>query len=321
MRGDPSSRALPFQISRRIYPGIAQILFAIAHRLAPWNVNGLRLIFLLADITTLLVLVALLRDLRRSPLWVALFWCNPLMVMATVATVHVDALLPPLILGAFLAMHRRKPILSLALLALASGVKIWPVLLAPLLIRSSLSDHRRLLLPVIAFVVIAAATLLPLLAASGSGHSGLSSYAANWSNDNAPFARAIAFFHWLWGEGSKGAEQLLRLDLVGAGGLVALALAMPVKDLRDHLTRALAITATLFYLSPSQFPWYALWFMPLAALLQCWPLLLASVTLTIYYASLPLAHVATLHAVPIWAWLLWRRFAPRPAAKFGASEA
>lgn len=92
----------------------------------------------------------------------------------------------------------------------------------------------------------------------------------------------MAFFHWLQSEESKRAEQFLRLGLAGAGGLVALALAMsPVKDLRDHLTRALALTASLFYLSPAQFPWYALWFMPLAALLQCWPLLLASVTLPI----------------------------------------
>ncbi len=296
-----------------IYPGTAQIAFAVAQWLAPWNLDGLRLVFLVADATTLLVLIALLRDLRRSPLWVALFWCNPLMVLATTATVHVDALLPPLVLGAFLAMHRRRPTFSLTLLALAAGVKIWPLLLAPLLMRSSLSDPRRLCLPTTAFVAIAAATLLPLFAASGSGQSGLSAYAARWSNNNAPFAWVIAFFHWLRGEESKCAEQLLRLGLAGAGGLVALALAMPpVKDLRDHLTRALAVTATLFYLSPAQFPWYVLWFMPLAALLQCWPLLLASVTLPIYYLFFP--QVAFLHAAPVWASLLWQGFAPRAAA-------
>ncbi len=66
-----------------IYPGTAQIAFAVAQWLAPWNLDGLRLVFLVADATTLLVLIALLRDLRRSPLWVALFWCNPLMVLAS----------------------------------------------------------------------------------------------------------------------------------------------------------------------------------------------------------------------------------------------
>lgn len=303
-----------------IYPGTAQIVFAVAQRLAPWNVDSLRLTFLVGDAATLLILIALLRDLRRSPLWVALFWCNPLMVLATVATVHVDALLPPLVLGAFLAMHRRRPTLSLVLLALAAGVKIWPLLLAPLLMRGSLSDPRRLFLPVTAFVVIASATLLPLFAASGSGHSGLTAYTASWSNNNAPFAWAIACFRWLLGEESKGAEQFLRLGLAGAGGLVALAFAMPpVKDLRDHLTRALAVTATLFYLSPAQFPWYALWFMPLAALLQCRPLLLASVTLPIYYLFFPL--VAFLHAAPVWASLLWQGVAPRAAAYIRSARA
>jgi alpha-1,6-mannosyltransferase len=303
-----------------IYPGTAQIVFAVAQRFVPWNVDGLRLIFLLADAATLLILIALLRDLRRSPLWVALFWCNPLMVLATAATVHVDALLPPLVFGAFLAMHRCRPTLSLTLLALAAGVKIWPLLLAPLLMRGSLSDPRRLFLPVTAFVTIATATLLPLLAVSGSGHSGLNAYAVGWSNNNALFAWAIASLHWLWGEESQGAEQLLRLSLAGAGGLVAIALAMPpVKDLRDHLTRALAVTATLFYLSPAQFPWYALWFMPLAALLQCWPLLLASVTLPSYYLFFPL--VAFLHAAPVWASLLWQGFAPRAATYIRSARA
>lgn len=317
--GRPLLDGVTFPNLTSIYPGTAQIVFAMAQRLAPWNVNGLRLIFLLADVATLLALVALLRALRRSPLWVALFWCNPLMVMVTVATVHVDALLPPLILGAFLAMHRRKPILSLALLALATGVKIWPVLLAPLLMRGDLLKPR-LLLPALTFVAIAAATLLPLLAASGSGHSGLSAYSASWSNNNGPFAGTIAFLHWLWGEQGNSLERLLRLGLAGAGTVAAVAFTMqPMNGLRDHLTRALAIAATLFYLSPAQFPWYALWFMPLAAVLECWPLLLASVTLTIYYASIPLSHVAALHAVPIWAWLLWWRFAPSAAAKLRVS--
>ena len=55
--------------------------------------------------------------------WLRSYWCNPLAALAGAATVHVDALLPPLVLGAFLAMRRMRPALASALLALAVGVQ------------------------------------------------------------------------------------------------------------------------------------------------------------------------------------------------------
>ena len=328
--GRPVLDRINFPDFTSIYPGVAQLAFAAAHRLAPWSVDGLRLVFLMADAATLAVIVALLDDLGRSPMWAALYWCNPLVTLASVAAVHVDALLPPLVLGAFLAIHRARPVLASTLLALAVGVKIWPVLLAPLLLRNSLANWRRLVPAAVIFALVASAALAPLFAEAFSGDSGLRAYAASWRINNAPFAWMSAALGWLMDGDS--ASRLLRLGLAGAGATVALLVAArPVTGLDDHLSRALAIAATVFYLSPAQFPWYALWFLPLAALMQCWPLLLASATLPAYYLFFPLAEmgerdlfqngVAFLHAAPVWAWLLWRRFGPGPARKDGARAA
>jgi hypothetical protein len=111
---------------------------------------------------------------------------------------------------------------------------------------------------------------------------------------------------------------VLRMALGLVVGSVAIWQARrPVTDTADILWRALIITATLFYLSPTQFPWYAAWFLPFAAVLANRPLLLASVLLPVYYLFFPLAAVdrmdaftfgvASLHAVPVLAWLAWRR--------------
>lgn len=307
-----------------IYPGTAQLAFAAAHRLAPWSLDGLRVLFVLADTATLVMIVALLNDLGRSRMWAALYWCNPLVTLAGAATAHVDALLPPLVLGAFIAMNRMRPALASALLAFAVGVKIWPALLAPLLMRNSFADRRRLALAACVFTLVSAAVLAPLAAEMFSGRSGLSAYATLWYNNNAPFAWLSTALGRLSQGDSFWANALPRSALAGAGAITALLIAArPVQDLSDHLARALAVCATIFYLSPAQFPWYALWFLPLAAVTQRWPLLLASATLPEYYLFFPLAEmgerdlfqngVALLHAAPVWAWLGWSRISPYPA--------
>lgn len=73
-----------------IYPAFAQLAFAAAHRLAPWSVDGLRFIFLLADVATLGAILALLSDLGRSRMLAALYWCNPLVVLASAEALRPD---------------------------------------------------------------------------------------------------------------------------------------------------------------------------------------------------------------------------------------
>jgi len=51
------------------------------------------------------------------------------------------------------------------------------------------------------------------------------------------------------------------------------------------LNKVLCLTATLFLLSPAQFPWYAAWMMPFLAFHPSLALLALSALLPIYYAS------------------------------------
>lgn len=301
-----------------IYPGAAQLAFAAAHIVAPWSVDGLRLIFVIADVATLGILLQVLDELDRPRMMSALYWCNPLIVFAGAATVHVDLLLGPLVLGAIFAAYRMRSIACSALLALAVGVKIWPVILAPLIARTHLDRGRCPVIAIFVFGIVAGTLLAPLFAASFTDRSGLAAYAAHWQNNNAPFAWLCGLFDCASGDDSRSTAKALRFLSGFSAAVVAVIVALrPVEDLRDLLTRALIVAATVFYLSPAQFPWYALWFLPLAAAVQCWPLLLASATLPLYYLFFPMAAmdqralfqngVAILHAAPVWAWFLWRR--------------
>jgi hypothetical protein len=301
--------ALPFAHLRTIYPATAQAAFLLAHLFAPWEVVGLRLVMLAAEGATLVLLVLLLRRMGLPMMRAAVWWCCPLLPLVLVNAAHVDALLPPLLVGALLATLAGRGAAAGALLGLAAGVKVWPLLLAPLLWRWLPATAR---LPGVAALAIAGGvTLAPLAATALAPDAGLTAYAGGWSANNAPFAWVQAVF-------GAEATRLLRPLLALAGAAVALAVALPAPGPPAALARgALIVAATVFYLSPAQFPWYAVWFMPFATLLACRALLLPAALLPLYWLWFPLrdlglgavfAHgVAALHALPVLAALLLHR--------------
>lgn len=307
----PAGEALAAEVNfahlRSIYPGTAQAGFALAHVMAPWQMLGLRLLTLTAEAATLCLGVLLLRRAGLPPARAAIWWCCPLVPVLLVGNAHVDALLPPLLLGALLATLAGRGVTAGVLLGLAAGVKLWPVLLAPLLGRALPPGAR--LGAALALAVAGGATVLPLLATAALPDAGLSAYAGGWVLNNAPFA-------WLrlWAP-----EALLRPAVAVTAGLVALAVAWRAPPGPEGLIRAaMIIAAVVFYLSPAQYPWYAVWFMPLAALLAFRPLLLPAALLPLYWLWFPMDRagqsdafnlgVALLHVLPVAAALLvrWR---------------
>jgi alpha-1,6-mannosyltransferase len=129
---------------------------------------------------------------------------------------------------------------------------------------------------------VSVATLVPLLATAVAPDAGLVAYASGWLAGNAPFAWAVSLF-------GAEAEPALRAALAVGGALIALAVAVkrPGDD-RATVARALVVAAAVFYLSPAQFPWYVVWFMPFALLLACRALLLPAALLPVYWLAVPL---------------------------------
>jgi hypothetical protein len=266
---------LPFVRLRTIYPATAQAAFLLAHWIAPWEVLGLRLVMLGAEVVGVLLLVILLRRMGLPVMRAAVWWCCPLLPLILTNGAHVDALLPPLLIGALLATLSGRGGLAGMLLGLAAGVKVWPVLLAPLLARWLPPGARAR--AGLAFGLVTAAALAPLLATIAAADAGLNAYASGWLANNAPLAWAKAAF-------GPGIDPVLRPLLAMSGAAVALAMALRAPGPPEALVRrVLVVAAVTFYLSPAQYPWYAVWFLPFAAALGCRPLLLPAVLLPLYY--------------------------------------
>jgi hypothetical protein len=301
---------LPFAHLRSIYPGTAQAGFALAHLLAPYEMLGLRLVMLGGEAATLWLMLALLRRAGWPTGRAAIWWCCPLLPVLLVGNAHVDALLVPLLLGAAWAALAARGMMAGVLLGLAAGVKLWPVLLAPLLARAL--PREAWLAAALGFTVAAGVTIAPLLVSLAAPDAGLRAYAGQWLVNNAPFAWARAVLGLL----VERPDAWLRPGAALLGGVAALLIAWrAVPGPAGLLGGMMAVGAVTFYLSPANYPWYALWFLPFAALTAFRPLLLAAVLLPVYWLWFPMDRagmsgwftftLAALHALPV-AWALAR---------------
>lgn len=311
---DIASR-INFPELRTIYPGTAQVLFGIAHLIAPWKVDGLRAVLLVAELCTFGLLIAWLGELGRPLLLVSLYWANPLIVLCLANQVHVDALIPPLLLGAMLLVQKdRGHGMAGALIGAAAGVKLWPLLMVPLCLGAVWPDKIKAAKVVLGFAAVSTIAVAPLAFYSAQEGSGLVAYATRWSNNNAIYAWSGTALRQL-GATPAVAEALLRGVLSAMIALTVIWLALRVSRAALPLASAgLFATAALFYLSPAQFPWYAVWFLPFAVLAGNRPLLFASATLPSYFLFFPLSlrgetslfmhYVSLIHAAPVLLWLL-----------------
>ena len=120
---------------RTIYPGGAEAAFVGAHTAGIRTPTGWKLLVVLADIATVVALVALLRR-RGAPTRHALLYAwNPLPVLAFAGSGHLDALAVLPIVLAVAAWDADRPGVTGGLLGAAVAIKLYPLLLLPAFLR------------------------------------------------------------------------------------------------------------------------------------------------------------------------------------------
>ena len=279
-----------FPAYRTVYPPAAQLLFRLAHAIAPGSVAVWKLLTALLDLGTCLLLVRILGHLGRPREEVLLYAWNPLAIKELAGSGHADALMIFLLV---LAVERvligagRTPsgprracaeIAGLAAWAGASAAKLGALVLAPLVARRTRMRWwwiapAALVLPSLPFV-----RGLPALFDS------LAVYGREWIA-NAGVWGAV---RWIAGAAGAGRPELWAHALT-KGVLIALIAVLtwrvaprrrarpgPEADRRFVHAAFLALAATVL-LSPAVMPWYLLWALPLAVAVgyRSWSLLTA----------------------------------------------
>lgn len=294
---------------RTIYPPITQSIFAFTHTLNPWSLQTWRGVLLVFDLATLALIFALLKILRRPLAYAIVYWWCPLAVKEIFNSAHMDALVFPFVLGAILLAIRGRRLAATALATLGLGVKIWPIMLVPLLARSDLTKPRRL----VAHVLIAALLIAPMawwiLSGRLGGDSALVIYAKSWANNSLLYQCQISIcetiftaMHW--------PDRFLHLPPRVLGGAIMLALLIGVTRHAwtapsQLINRVLLLVGALLLVSPTQFPWYFVWLLPLLSLRLYWPALLYTATLPLYYYSYQYPWVLWIEHAPPLVWMTW----------------
>ena len=180
---------LPAKISfpdmRTIYPPLAQVFFLASHQMFGDSVSGMKLLLVLIDIVSLLVLIPLLRRLGLLPEMVLVYAWSPLSVMYFALDGHIDALgILFLVLCIFLASTSRH-IAAAVTLGLAGLAKVYPLLVAPFLMKGG-EGQRRLWAPAIPVVMFVFGCWL-YLEPTGGLYESLFVFSRQWSFNGSVF--------------------------------------------------------------------------------------------------------------------------------------
>jgi len=292
------------------YPLIAQAAFVISYYLEPWSLTSWRLVCLACEALTLFLLVGLLDSLGRDRLWALLYWWNPLAIIEIVNRAHMEALLLPPLVAVLYFAARQQNTASAAALAGAVGVKFWPVLLAPLLFRYFYRLGTSWTKPALVFLLVCLLLLAPQIPHGLEPNSGLVTYSQTWLSNSFAFPLITTAFDSI---GQIDADLSARWFVALIVSSLALWLAVNVyPQIEDLSWRMLVVVGALFLLSPTQYPWYALWLVPFLATGRpvVWPLIALVLTLPLYFLRFPLMvqdrdevfehWIVTIEFLPIW---------------------
>ncbi len=297
---------------KTVYPPIAQLAFATAHWISPWNLPAWRLVLGLVDLATLGLLAIFLVRKKLPLVLLMIYWWNPLFIKETYNSCHMDLLTLPFVIGAMLAHDRGRYGWSATLLALATGTKLWPIVLLPLVLRPLLSRPLKLCSYGLIFAVITVCCALPVRIGGLDESSGFVKYMATWEMNDGLYMLLLWFAELMplaWDD--HVVARILAAVILAAVILVVIRRDRPEAFCR----RALVIIATVFLLSPTQFPWYAMWFLPFLVGSPRMSLLILTPLLPLYYMRFAfrdngLVHlfdygVVWIEYLPVYGLLIW----------------
>ena len=261
-----------------IYPPAAMGVFTLAAFIKPFSLDVLRGIYLLIELIALWLLFKVLKAYGRDPHWALLYWLNPMLIYSVYNAGHMDVILVPLLIGA-LYLAKRRPLWASFVLGLAAAVKIWPLILGPILLRNHRMSFSLYIGGGIIMGLAALLLLSPMLLSLGE-NSGLQAYAGGWQRSSFLFGYIEAGL----GLVVDNAAMLARIAV--AGGLTLLTFWLTFKKGDDDKVLPaylMIIPLCLFLISPTGYPWYILWFLPFLPFLPLYGAALLTVAVSIYY--------------------------------------
>ena len=244
-----------------IYGPVNQWLFGLSYLIAPGQIWPLQVVFALADIALIVVLM------RLAPAkYVLLYAWSPLLVKEFAFTAHPDVLGALFLMVAVWAYRHNRWVLTAASLAVAVGVKIFALIMVPIMLRWQLKGWA-------VFVLTAVLIAWPLGVLDAWLPGGLEAMAGGWLF-NAPVYQLLA--------------DLVPLTAIKAGLLLVFILVWTGYFFKGNqregsIPRGDWLFGLLFLCMPVLNAWYLVWLLPFAVIYPSRWSWTASVSLLLAY--------------------------------------
>ncbi len=227
-----------------IYPPLAQGAFYIGAAVGS-GVTPHKIIYVLFDIATMVLIAFLLRTRGRNPALSVVYGWSPLVILEFAHSGHMDSLGIFFFVLAILLVDRGRNVLGLVSMALSFLAKYFSVVLIPFF-----AMRKRYLLGLTLFGVLAVLGYLPFADASANLASSLGVYGRHWSFNSFGYVVALRVI---------GVSEVVR---VGLAVLVILFAVYQGYRQRDVVRYAYLVTGCALLVSPTLYPWYLCWLIP-----------------------------------------------------------
>jgi hypothetical protein len=266
-----------------LYPPGAQLFFRLMAWLRPGDLVAMKAMILLADAASIALLLLLLKHLGLHRSHILFYAWHPLVIVELGISGHLDGLMIPFVLLAFLCAMQNRPWLVGWSLAMATLIKLYPAILLPVLYRKG--GWR---MPLAFFGMIGMGYLLYLDAGQQIiGY--LPYYIAPYEFYNLSLRPILMWLVGLITENPFPAVKWLSATLLWL--VMVHCVRQPGKSPLQAVQWGVGLIALyLLLVSPSVFQWYLVWLLALATLTQSW-----LTPAWLYWSwSVNLAHLETL---------------------------
>ena len=184
-----------------VYPAGAELAFAFLWRIWPDNVHWFQGVMAFGDLIAAVILCFLLRAMGRSPRLVLIYLWHPLVIFEVAHAAHVDGLVLPFLVGAWLARKSGRDALTGLLLGLAASLKLYPALLLPVLwrLRNERGRFRPSWVMPLAFLVGFVTPYLPYL----SNGTGVIGFLPAYFHEQFNFLLTGPLYFWVYQAGGR----------------------------------------------------------------------------------------------------------------------
>jgi hypothetical protein len=282
---------------RTIYPPVAQGVFVLTYIIKPWSVPLWKTIILFLDILVLVLLFILIKKLGLNRNLIIIYWWNPILLHEFYSAGHMDIIMYPLILGAIIFYIDKKFIAASNLFALSFGVKVWPIVFIPFVLKRIFKDKRKFLLAITSSGLIILLLAFPVILTKLDDSLGFVTYSKNWTNNEAFFQlvnvmvkSAIKFLDIHYYCSLCATRWLI---LLGYFTFIIYLLNKKIDNNRQFVYLLFLTVSVLYLISPTQFPWYYTWILPLLVVIP-------RLSFVLYAAFLPLYQLKYYYPFLVW---------------------